>query len=39
MSEFVPLLNAFPTSIALADVDLFDPPMCCPGGFCGPTLD
>ena len=21
------------------DVELFDPPMCCPTGLCGPTLD
>ena len=39
MSEFVPLLNTLPTSIAPADVELFDPPMCCPTGLCGPTLD
>ena len=25
-----------PTS---ADVEFFDPPMCCPTGLCGPTLD
>ena len=22
-----------------ADVEIFDPPMCCPTGVCGPTLD
>jgi hypothetical protein len=22
-----------------ADVEFFDPPMCCPTGLCGPTLD
>ncbi len=22
-----------------ADVEVFDPPMCCPTGLCGPTLD
>lgn len=22
-----------------ADVELFDPPMCCPTGLCGPVLD
>lgn len=22
-----------------AEVELFDPPMCCPTGLCGPTLD
>jgi hypothetical protein len=20
-------------------IEIFDPPMCCPGGLCGPTLD
>jgi hypothetical protein len=24
---------------APADVEIFDPPMCCPTGLCGPTLD
>src|SRR5512134_1353402 len=27
------------TSIAGADIEIFDPPMCCPTGLCGPTLD
>jgi hypothetical protein len=22
-----------------AEIELFDPPMCCPTGLCGPTLD
>jgi len=39
MNEFVPLLNTMPTSLAPADVEIFDPPMCCPTGLCGPTLD
>ncbi|MEZ0397401.1 MAG: arsenite efflux transporter metallochaperone ArsD [Anaerolineales bacterium] len=39
MSEVIPLLNTLPTSIAPADVEFFDPPMCCPTGLCGPTLD
>src|SRR5512139_1244913 len=39
MNEFVPLLNTMPTSITPADVEIFDPPMCCPTGLCGPTLD
>ena len=39
MENFVPLLNTLPTSLAPADVELFDPPMCCPTGLCGPTLD
>jgi hypothetical protein len=39
MENFFPLLNTLPTSIAPADVEFFDPPMCCPTGLCGPTLD
>jgi hypothetical protein len=39
MSKLIPLLNTLPTSIAPADVEFFDPPMCCPTGLCGPTLD
>lgn len=26
-------------SVANADVQIFDPPLCCPTGLCGPTLD
>lgn len=26
-------------SVASADVEIFDPPLCCPTGLCGPTLD
>lgn len=39
MSNLIPLLNTLPTSIAPADIELFDPPMCCPTGLCGPALD
>ena len=39
MSNNTPLLHTLATSIALADVEFFDPPMCCPTGLCGPTLD
>ena len=39
MNDFVPLQNTMPTSIGQADVEIFDPPMCCPTGLCGPTLD
>lgn len=39
MSNLIPLLNTLPTSTAPADVEFFDPPMCCPTGLCGPTLD
>jgi arsenical resistance operon trans-acting repressor ArsD len=39
MSNLIPILNTLPASIAPADVEFFDPPMCCPTGLCGPTLD
>jgi hypothetical protein len=39
MSDIIPLLNTLPISIAPSDVEFFDPPMCCPTGLCGPTLD
>ena len=39
MNNVIPILNTLPTSIAPADVEFFDPPMCCPTGLCGPTLD
>ena len=39
MSNIIPVLNTLPTSITPADVEFFDPPMCCPTGLCGPTLD
>jgi hypothetical protein len=39
MNNVIPLINTLPTSIAPADVEFFDPPMCCPTGLCGPTLD
>lgn len=25
--------------VSNADVEIFDPPLCCPTGLCGPTLD
>lgn len=28
-----------PPSAEPADIEIFDPPMCCPTGLCGPTLD
>jgi len=39
MSNFVPLFDAMPESPASVDVEFFDPPMCCPTGICGPTID
>ena len=39
MSNLIPVLNILPASTAPADVEFFDPPMCCPTGLCGPSLD
>lgn len=39
MNNIIPLLNTLPASIVPVDVELFDPPMCCPSGLCGPSLD
>jgi hypothetical protein len=39
MSNFIPLADTFPGAVTAADVEFFDPPMCCPSGLCGPTLD
>src|SRR5512134_655164 len=39
MSNVIPILNTLPTSVVPVDVEFFDPPMCCPTGLCGPTLD
>jgi hypothetical protein len=35
----ISLLDARPAAPAQADVALYDPPMCCPTGLCGPALD
>jgi hypothetical protein len=39
MSETTPLLDILPVSHEPIDVEIFDPPLCCPTGLCGPTLD
>ncbi len=39
MTEPVTLFNAAPTPTTQAEVEIFDPPMCCPTGLCGPALD
>ena len=28
-----------PSRVASPDVEIYDPPLCCPTGLCGPTLD
>jgi hypothetical protein len=39
MTDTLTLFDAAPTYASTAVVELFDPPMCCPTGLCGPTLD
>ena len=36
--ETVQILDFMPVHTAV-DVEFFDPPMCCPTGICGPTID
>jgi hypothetical protein len=33
-----PAISTAPTATAI-DVEVFDPPLCCPTGLCGPVLD
>ncbi len=39
MTDTISLLDAAPAHTQAAIVEFFDPPMCCPTGLCGPTLD
>src|SRR3990172_57408 len=39
MTQPVPLFESAPTQTHTATAELFAPPMCCPTGLCGPTLD
>jgi hypothetical protein len=39
MTDTLTLFDAAPAYASAAVVELFDPPMCCPTGLCGPTLD
>ncbi len=39
MTETLNLFETAPTHTSTAVVEFFDPPMCCPTGLCGPTLD
>ncbi|NCC35167.1 MAG: arsenic metallochaperone ArsD family protein [Chloroflexia bacterium] len=35
----ISILDVHPAAPTEADVTLYDPPMCCPTGLCGPALD
>ena len=39
MTQLTPLMTADAHPADVATVQFFDPPMCCPTGLCGPTLD
>jgi hypothetical protein len=40
MPEPITLFTTIPgQAVPAAEVEMFDPPMCCPTGLCGPTLD
>ena len=39
MADTMTLFDATPTHTSSAVIEFFDPPMCCPTGLCGPTLD
>lgn len=39
MTEKIDFFETMPAAPASATVEIFDPPMCCPTGLCGPTLD
>lgn len=39
MTEPLILFSETPVQARQVDVELFDPPMCCPTGLCGPALD
>ncbi len=43
MNETIAFFSSTPgtsaSAAAFAAVELFDPPMCCPTGVCGPTID
>lgn len=39
MTQPIPLSDLLKPQNAKADLEIFDPPMCCPTGMCGPTID
>lgn len=39
MASDLTLFDAIPVHKTTAVVEIFDPPMCCPTGLCGPALD
>lgn len=39
MTQNIPISDLFSTPVVQADIEIFDPPMCCSTGLCGPTQD
>lgn len=39
MTPDLPVLDPAASKTGVMDVEIFDPPMCCPTGMCGPTID
>jgi hypothetical protein len=39
MMQAIPISGLIQPQVTTADVEIFDPPMCCPTGICGPTID
>ena len=39
MTQIIPISDLLQTQTTTPDVEIFDPPMCCPTGMCGPTID
>jgi hypothetical protein len=39
MLQPIMFTDSISTKVSGADIEFFDPPMCCPTGLCGPTLD
>ncbi len=39
MTQIISSLEPMPTELKPVEVEIFDPPMCCPTGMCGPTID
>jgi hypothetical protein len=39
MTEPIAIADIATPQTSLATVEIFDPPMCCPTGMCGPTID
>ena len=39
MEQTISILDHAPEHSPAVEVEIFEPPMCCPTGLCGPTLD